>query len=177
MRRTLETEDLSAEGGVTLLLSRLDEKAGLDKDHERKTAYRQMFFELKRKASESMGDYARRRARDFSRAAEFSLTMPAEAKGLMLLEGAQLDSTLEQSLLSLTAGSRDFELVLKAMISWIPARIGWCRRTGGAVLIEPTWQTPMRSQSQRASRMMRKCKCYWRCSMRPMWARTQRMTR
>ena len=111
MCREISTRVLNSRESVEAIIKRLDEKAGLESEHEKKLALKECLMQMERRQDENLTDYVRRRDREVDRAAEYGMVLPTEAKGLLLQEGAKLSDQGEQNLVTLTGGRQDYETI------------------------------------------------------------------
>ena len=77
---------------------------------------REALFDHSRARDESMAQYVHRRMQQFLQAESLGIHIPAEIRGTMLEEGAQLSEQGMQNLRTLTKGSTDFSVVKRALL-------------------------------------------------------------
>lgn len=110
-----ETELQSARY-LDLILEVLDLEAGDHAYVEKKRVVREALFDHSRARDESMAQYVHRRMQQFLQAESLGIHIPAEIRGTMLEEGAQLSEQGMQNLRTLTKGSTDFSVVKRALL-------------------------------------------------------------
>ena len=91
---------LAAPNYLDKIIEVIEMKAGAREDDDRRAAFRAVLHDNGRRKDETMGQYANRRLRDFTRASSFGIQLPSEFRAALLREGAGLN---EQGLQNLTA--------------------------------------------------------------------------
>ncbi len=98
------------------ILKVIDTKAGVREDDEKRRAFKAVMSENVKKKDETLAQYAVRRQREFSRASDFGVNLPAELRAAMLREGALLTEQNMQNLTTLVGGNDyDPEAVCRAL--------------------------------------------------------------
>ena len=98
------------------ILGIIDNKAGVREDDEKRRAFRVVMSENFRRKDETLAQFAVRRQKDFSKAADFGVSIPPELRASMLKEGAQLSDQNLQNLTTLVANNEyDPDLVCRAL--------------------------------------------------------------
>ena len=98
------------------ILQIIDSKAGVREDDEKRKSFKAVMSDNVRKKDETLAQYAVRRQRDFTRAAEFGVQIPPELKASMLREGAALSEQNMQNLTTLVgAAEHDPEVICRAL--------------------------------------------------------------
>ncbi|CAE6937198.1 unnamed protein product [Symbiodinium sp. CCMP2456] len=99
------TEDaLTAPGYLDLILGVMSMKAGVRDDDEKRQTFRNVIHGSTRRKDETLGQFANRRIRDFTKAASYGILLPDEFKVALLREGAGLSDQNLQNLTVMTQG-------------------------------------------------------------------------
>ena len=108
--------ELSSPGYLEAILAVMNLKAGVREDDEKRQAFRDVIHGVARKKDESLGQYATRRLRDFTKAETYGISLPAEFKVSLMKEGANLTDQNLQNLAVLTLGKEnDVDFLATAM--------------------------------------------------------------
>ena len=98
------------------ILRIIDNKAGVREDDEKRKSFKAVMSDNYRKKDETLAQFAVRRQRDFTRAAEFGVHIPPELKASMLKEGAALSEQNLQNLTTLVGSAEhDPDMVCRAL--------------------------------------------------------------
>ena len=100
----------------------MEMKAGVQEDTEKRTAFRSVLADTSRKRDESLAQFAMRRLRDFTRASQFGLELPADLRVSLLREGAGLSEQNQQNLTTLLRGREQDVDYLALVLSRMDAR-------------------------------------------------------
>ena len=112
----ISEDTLASHDYLEVILKVIDSKAGVREDDEKRRAFRAVMSENVKKKDETLAQYAVRRQREFSRASDFGVTLPAELRAAMLREGALLTEQNMQNLTTLVGGNDyDPEAVCRAL--------------------------------------------------------------
>ncbi|CAE6953093.1 GIP [Symbiodinium sp. CCMP2592] len=101
----LSEAQLSSPDYLEHLLRVIEMRAGVREDDDRRAAFRGVLYDNARRRDESLGQYANRRLRDFSKASSYGVQLPAEFRSALLREGAGLSEQGQQNLTALLQGS------------------------------------------------------------------------
>ena len=100
----------------------MEMKAGVQEDTEKRTAFRSVLADTSRKRDESLAQFAMRRLRDFTRASQFGLELPADLRVSLLREGAGVSEQNQQNLTTLLRGREQDVDYLALVLSRMDAR-------------------------------------------------------
>ena len=118
----LSEAELSSPGYLEAILAVMNLKAGVREDDEKRQAFRDVIHGVTRKKDESLGQYATRRLRDFSKAETYGISLPAEFRVSLMKEGANLTDQNLQNLAVLTLGKENDVDFLAAAMSRLDVR-------------------------------------------------------
>ena len=100
----LTETQLTAADYLEKIIGVIEMKAGAREDDHRRAAFKAVLHDNGRRKDESMGQFANRRLRDFTRASSYGIQLPNEFKAALLREGAGLNDQGLQNLTALMQG-------------------------------------------------------------------------
>ena len=118
----LSDDQLSSDDYLTHILRIMEMKAGVQEDAEKRSAFRSVLADTSRKRDETLAQFAMRRLRDFTRATQFGLELPADLRVSLLREGAGLSEQNQQNLTTLLRGREQDVDYLALVLSRMDAR-------------------------------------------------------
>ena len=118
----LSDDQLSSDDYLTHILRIMEMKAGVQEDAEKRSAFRSVLADTSRKRDETLAQFAMRRLRDFTRATQFGLELPADLRVSLMREGAGLSEQNQQNLTTLLRGREQDVDYLALVLSRMDAR-------------------------------------------------------
>lgn len=107
---------LASSDYIEAILKVIDNKAGVREDDEKRRAFKAVMSENNKRKDETLAQYAVRRQREFRKASDFGVSIPAELQASMLREGALLSEQNLQNLTTLVGNSEyDPEAICRAL--------------------------------------------------------------
>ncbi|CAE7202644.1 unnamed protein product [Symbiodinium sp. CCMP2456] len=100
----LSESQLAAHDYLERIVGVIEMKAGAREDDDRRACFKAVLHDNGRRRDESLGQFANRRLRDFTRASSYGIQLPNEFKAALLREGAGLSEQGLQNLTALTQG-------------------------------------------------------------------------
>lgn len=107
---------LASSDYIEAILKVIDNKAGVREDDEKRRAFKAVMSENNKRKDETLAQYAVRRQREFRKASDFGVSIPAELQASMLREGALLSEQNLQNLTTLVGNNEyDPEAICRAL--------------------------------------------------------------
>ena len=118
----LSETELVAPTYLDAILRVMHLKAGVRDDDEKRQAFKDVIHGAARRKDESLGQFATRRIRDFTKAATYGITLPPEFRVSLMKEGAGLSDQNLQNLAVLTQGKETDVDFLAAVMARMDVR-------------------------------------------------------